>query len=225
MKYYFALLGLASLASAAPVDVLEDRAACATGVHMIVARATSERPGEGIIGQVASMIKKAIPGSDSVAVNYPASLFNYQSSVTQGASAMKALIENYVAQCPNAKIALLGYSQGAQVSADVMCGSSSRRGSTSISSAIASKNIIAVIEMGDPSRVSSQPFNVGTSTRKGIFPRTNAASCQGAQFTQSYCDAGDSFCDSGINTAVHFGYVAEYGSQAAAFVVSKFKKA
>lgn len=88
------------------------RAVYATGVHMIVARATSNQPGEGIIGQVATQIQSAISVSDSEAVSYPASLYNYQSSESQGVAAMTQLVESYVASCPDTKIVLLGVFTG-----------------------------------------------------------------------------------------------------------------
>jgi acetylxylan esterase len=78
---------------------------------MIVARASTEAAGQGALSQVTSQIISQVPGSDAVAVNYPAALFPYQSSEEQGVAAMTLLIEQYVAACPTGKIALLGYSQ------------------------------------------------------------------------------------------------------------------
>jgi acetylxylan esterase len=86
-------------------------ATCATGVHMIVARASTEAPGEGIIGAVATKVQQSVPGSDSEAVDYPATLTNYTSSEASGVASMQKLISSYVARCPSSKIALLGYSQ------------------------------------------------------------------------------------------------------------------
>ena len=43
---------------------------------MIVARASTEAPGQGIIGAVATSVQGMIPGSDSEAVDYPATLQN-----------------------------------------------------------------------------------------------------------------------------------------------------
>jgi acetylxylan esterase len=84
---------------------------CASGVHMIVARASTEAPGEGIIGAVATQVQQSVPGSDSEAVDYPATLTDYLNSEASGVTAMTKLIQSYVARCPNSKIALLGYSQ------------------------------------------------------------------------------------------------------------------
>ncbi|CZT04166.1 related to acetylxylan esterase precursor [Rhynchosporium graminicola] len=225
MKISSALIVLASVVSAAPV-VEERQAACASGVHMIIARASGEAVGPGFINAVATRVKSAVPGSDSEAVSYPATLDNYQSSQSQGVAAMKKLITSYVTRCPNTKIALLGYSQGAHVAADVMCGSlSGFAASTQISSAIASKNIIAVIEMGDPSHIVGQVYDVGTSKKNGIFLRTNAATCLGKTYTQNYCDTGDTYCDQGNIASVHSSYVSKYGSAAAAYIAAKFKAA
>jgi hypothetical protein len=78
---------------------------------MIVARASTEAPGEGIIGAVATSVQGMIPGSDSEAVDYPATLQNYNTSEPAGTAAMTKLITEYATRCPNSKIALLGYSQ------------------------------------------------------------------------------------------------------------------
>jgi len=116
------ILALAIPALASP---LSTRQSCASGVHIIVARASGEQAGQGIIGQVATSITQRVPGSDSVAVNYPATLYNYQNSESAGVTAMTNLVTQYVASCPDAKIVLMGYSQGAQVVADTLIGAGS----------------------------------------------------------------------------------------------------
>lgn len=123
-------LGLTTLASARgyyprAANTTTDASCVGAGaVHMIVARASTEAPGEGIIGQVATMAKSALPGSDSEAVVYPATLTQYQSSEASGVAAMTKLVQDYAAKCPSSMIAVMRYSQGAQVAADVMCGTS-----------------------------------------------------------------------------------------------------
>jgi acetylxylan esterase len=51
---------------------------------MIVARASTEAPGEGIIGSAATQVQQAVSGSDSEAVDYPAILTNYQCCEASG---------------------------------------------------------------------------------------------------------------------------------------------
>ena len=88
---------------------------CATGVHMIVARATTEQPGYGALGQVVDQVLGQVTGSTSEAVDYPANgLFNftvYQQSETIGIQNMTKALTAYTQACPQSRIALLGYSQ------------------------------------------------------------------------------------------------------------------
>ncbi|PVH81961.1 carbohydrate esterase family 5 protein [Cadophora sp. DSE1049] len=222
-------LGLASLATALPTletrqsNTTANSTACATGVHIIVARASTEKPGEGIIGAVATQVQQTVPGSDSEAVDYPATLTNYTTSEGLGVSGMTKLIENYAARCPNSKMALMGYSQGAQVIGDVMCGTSEANfNSTPPLNPALSKNIIAIIQMGDPTHIPNLPQDVGNSTKAGIFPRPNTTACAAMEpITKSFCTADDRFCDSGNSIPVHLSYVREFGTQAKDFVVSQ----
>jgi hypothetical protein len=102
---------LASVAVSLP-DVVrrQGKGACAD-VHILVARASGEGKGEGMIGGLSRAIKSAIKGADSEAVDYPAALAPYGSSEIKGVTAAKAQLTAYVQRCPNAKVVLLGYSQ------------------------------------------------------------------------------------------------------------------
>ncbi|PQE31327.1 hypothetical protein CJF32_00001907 [Rutstroemia sp. NJR-2017a WRK4] len=221
----FGLIALVSASGYYPraANASADATNCTTsGVHMIIARASTEAPGEGIIGAVATMVKQAIPGSDSEAVDYPATLTQYQASEQSGVAAMTKLVQEYTARCPDSKIAVMGYSQGAQVAADMMCGVSEKgfSNATQALSAADSKNVVAMVLMGDPSHVSGQSFDAGTAKKTGLFPRQNLAACPAAQ-TVSFCDDNDEFCDSGNSLQVHLSYVTKYGTQAAKFVTDK----
>jgi hypothetical protein len=63
----------------------------------------------------------------------------------------------------------------------------------------------------------------GTANRNGIFPRSDHGLGQFSAKIASFCDIGDEFCASGTSLAVHLGYVQEYGSQAAAFVLGRIR--
>ncbi|KAJ0152673.1 Acetylxylan esterase 2 [Colletotrichum tanaceti] len=208
--------------------VLERRQkACATGVHMIVARASTERPGTGVIGRVASNIQAQIPGSEIEAVDYPAELNPYAPSQQAGVKAMTKLVKDYAAACPQSKMVLLGYSQGAHVTADILCGASGNGGSTATQpqGADVTDKIAAVVLMGDPSHVKGQAYNRGTSQNDGMFPRQNTAGCDAvAKKMVSYCNTGDPFCDKGRSLQVHLRYVQSDGDKATQFVVSQVKK-
>lgn len=76
--------------------------------------------------------------------------------------------------------------------------------------------------MGNPTNVANMTYNVGTSTRNGVFPRQNTASSQAyASKLQSYCDSDDEYCDSGTSLSVHQSYIQKYGQAAVDFVVQK----
>ncbi|KAF7901450.1 hypothetical protein EAF00_003671 [Botryotinia globosa] len=194
----------------------------AGAIHMIVARASTEAPGEGIIGTVATMVKASLPGSDSEAVDYPATLTQYQASEASGVAAMQKLVQAYAEKCPGSKMAVMGYSQGAQVAADVMCGTSETgfTGNTQALSANISSNVVAMVLMGDPSHVPAETFNAGTAKNNGIFVRQNIAACP-TEKTVSYCDSQDEYCDSGDSVQVHRSYVTNYGTAAAKFITDK----
>ena len=93
-------------------------------LHMIVARGSTEPQGEGSVRAITAQIQNLVSGSSSEGIMYPATLEDYQSSESQGAAAMVQAITNYAQACPDSKIALLGYSQGAQVIGDALGGGS-----------------------------------------------------------------------------------------------------
>ncbi|TVY29324.1 Acetylxylan esterase [Lachnellula hyalina] len=195
--------------------------ACATGIHMIVARGSTEAAGQGLIGQVATAVQNAVPGSDSEAVDYPASLTDYLGSEASGVADMTKLIQAYAAKCPDSKIGLLGYSQGGQIVGDVLCGTSEvgLTASSAIDASLLSK-VVAAVQYGDPSHVVGQPQNVGTSTHNGILPRGKACGAI-TSVMKSFCTSGDPFCDSGSDIAVHLGYFTANDAAAASFIESQ----
>lgn len=80
-------------------------------VHIIVARASTEAAGTGVIGTLATTVQKANPGSTIEAIDYPASLAPYAPSSSAGTQAtIKALNAAHQAS-PKSKIVMMGYSQ------------------------------------------------------------------------------------------------------------------
>lgn len=97
---------------------------CATGLYMIVARGSGEPAGTGRMGTVAGNVTERIQGCKVVPLDYPAQFSGYSASEGAGVTAMRLAIETYVKKCPSGKYALLGWSQGAQVELDTICGTS-----------------------------------------------------------------------------------------------------
>lgn len=63
----------------------------------------------------------------------------------------------------------MGYSQGAQVTADTVCGStiSGFAQTQPVSTAVTDK-LAAIVLMGDPTHAVNQPYNEGTATKDGV---------------------------------------------------------
>lgn len=100
---------------------------CAAGVQIFVVRGSTEPSHMGRIAPVATSIRDAVPGSFITALDYPAKInaAEYFFSVHRGVSRLAKLVRDYVKMCPQGKIALVGYSQGAHVVGDLVCGASS----------------------------------------------------------------------------------------------------
>lgn len=215
------------LAEESDLDKNSEAIEACSAVHIITARASTEAPGEGITGAlVTQIINDSNQSISRAAVNYPATLSNYASSSSQGVAALTQQLTAQVQACPTQKIVLAGYSQGAHVILDVLGGGGGGSlGATTppISSAIAS-HVVAAVSFGDPRHVVNQPFDLGTSTRNGRFPRnsTQLTVLRGfAPLIQAYCDRFDTFCDNSFSTQVHLTYLDRYQDDAAEFVLGK----
>lgn len=165
---------------------------CTDGLYMLVARATGEDPGTGRVGVVANNISSQIPNSIIQPIAYPATFANYTTSELAGVEAMTAGIRDRVAACPQGKIALLGFSQGAQVSADALCGRDDGTGTafsdTPELGAEYAENIVAVVMFGDPSHSVNASFNQGNSTRNGVSMHLVTRAVSGLTVERLTCD-------------------------------------
>ncbi|KIW03776.1 uncharacterized protein PV09_05079 [Verruconis gallopava] len=199
--------------------------ACAK-VHVIVDRATGEPPSQGVIGTLATIIATRIPGTTVEWVDYPAVLVPYDQSTNTGITMTKDSITSYADKCPNAKIVMLGYSQGAQVVGDVLCGGGGALGLGPYTDPLEEnyvKRIAAAVQMGDPRFVPGMPWDRGTAVTGGIFPRQPNQTCERvASILVSYCDANDPFCAvPGFDYNVHATYDIRYNEDAFNFVEGK----
>jgi hypothetical protein len=208
-------------------DASDQAATTCADVAIITARASTEAAGEGITGAlVTQIIDTSNQNVSRASVSYPATLNNYNSSSLAGINALKSQLTTEVQNCPNEKIVLAGYSQGAHVVLDVLGGG--QGGSLGTATAPIAANIAshvtAVVTFGDPRHVTSQSFDLGTSGRNGLFPRS-AGQLQTlggfASKIHAWCDTNDTFCSSGFSTQVHLTYLNRYQDAAASFVLGK----
>jgi cutinase len=105
---------------AMPMALLDVPAAVAApcpDVEIVFARGTTEPPGVGVIGQAFVDSVRSQAGGRSVgvyAVNYPASN-DFVNSTPAGRDDASAHIQSMAANCPDTRMVLGGYSQGAAV--------------------------------------------------------------------------------------------------------------
>lgn len=219
-------LSLTALIAPAASAVPAPASGCAA-VNIITARASTEAQGEGVTGSLVTQIVDSSTQTVSrEAVVYPATLTNYTSSESQGVTNAKQLLTTAVQNCPGQKEVLLGYSQGAEVSMDVIAGNSEVGGTVQPVSTAISSHVVAIANFGDPGHVVGQPWDLGTATVKGLFPRGTSqlqmlSAFGGSSKIAAWCDANDPYCASGANLTVHLTYLNRYQNAAATFVLSK----
>jgi cutinase len=118
LDHWFAAMAAVVLAGAGSTVVAAPAyAAPCADVNVVFARGTFEPPGLGAVGDAFANSLRAKSGKsvDVYGVNYPASLdFG---AAADGVADASAKVRDIAATCPNSKIVLGGYSQGAAVAA------------------------------------------------------------------------------------------------------------
>ncbi|KAI0469871.1 cutinase-domain-containing protein [Xylariaceae sp. FL0804] len=217
---------LVSALAATGAHALSAKRATCPSVYVFGARETTAAAGYGSTAQLVDEIVAAYPGAGSAAISYPAcggqstcGGDSYSQSVAAGTTAVCSAVSSYAAQCPDTKIVLVGYSQGAEIFDNALCGNGDPNQGLSSTCSISSYNIAAAIFMGDPKFKAGATFNVGTCSVGGFDSITTTCGSYNSKI-KSYCDSSDPYCCNGDDAATHNGYEAEYGSQALAFVQS-----
>ena len=116
--WFLALVATVSAVAGSSVVAAPAYAAPCPDVEVVFARGTFEPPGVGATGQAFVDSLRAKAGDKSVdvyAVNYPASLDF--ATAADGVVDASNKVRDTVANCPNTKIVIGGYSQGAAVAA------------------------------------------------------------------------------------------------------------
>ncbi len=175
-------------------------------IAVVFARGTHQDPGLGNIGQAfVDSLTSQVGGRsvDVYPVNYPAN-DDYHTSVSNGTDDASAHIQNTVASCPNTKIVLGGYSQGATV---IDSATNAMPGSVA-------DHVAAVALFGEPSSGLS-------TTLWGGQPLPTISPLYSSK-TINLCEQDDPICTGGGNFAAHVSYI-EVGmtDQAATFAANR----
>ena len=178
-----------SLAAAAPWSAQANASddSCAS-VEVVFARGTFEAPGVGATGQAfVDALNARLPGKtvDVYAVNYPASLDFGQAA--DGIVDASNKIETIAASCPNTKIVLGGYSQGAAVAGytttdTVPAGFALPAGITGAMPPAIAAHVAAVVLFGTPDTLVSQfgrPQRTTHHRRPALHGENPSAVCNG----------------------------------------------
>ena len=202
--------GLLVTPYAAPYSAVASADDC-PGAEVIFARGTNEPPGLGRVGDAfVDSLRQQTGGMtiDTYGVNYPASKLQLHGG--DGANDTIKRVKDTVAKCPNTKIVLGGYSQGASVM-DIVAGVPI--GGINWGSSLPPEyvnNIAAVATFGD------------VADRAGGSLPTQSAMLGSKAI--DLCNPSDPICHAGQGNewSGHTeGYVPVYTTQAAAFVASK----
>lgn len=176
-------------------------------VEVVFARGTTEPPGVGGVGQSFVDALRSQVGGRSLnvyPVNYPASN-EFSSSVPAGANDASTHVQSVAASCPNTRMVLGGYSQGAAV-VDVI---------TEQMPAQVADHVAAVAVFGNPSPAGSLSRRLWSGSLPAIGPLYTGK-------TIDLCVPGDPICTDGVTMGPHVQYVQTgMTSQAATFAAGR----
>lgn len=200
------ILAFGALPAALPYAPAAHALGC-NDIEVVFARGTSELPGIGRVGESFVDDLRARVGNRSVgtyAVNYPAS-YDFLTAA-DGANDASAYVQNIVNTCPDTRLVLGGYSQGAGVIDIITSVPFPAIGFTNPLPPAMADRIAAVAVFGNPTA------KVGLPLTSSPVYGTRAI---------DLCNTGDPVCSAGNDVPAHRNYgPAGLTNQASAFVAS-----
>jgi cutinase-like protein len=179
-------------------------------IQVVFARGTGEPDGTGRVGEAFVDALRPLVGGKSVAVyavNYPASRDFLRAA--NGANDASLFVQNIAATCPDTKIVLGGYSQGAAVVDIITVAAQPTLGFAEPMPANIADHVAAVAVFGNP------------SIRLLGGPLTTLSPLYGYK-TIDLCNGADPVCSGGDDVAAHSLYVQSgLATQAAQFVADR----
>lgn len=202
------ILAFAAVAAAVPtMTPPQASAAPCSDVEVVFARGTNEPPGLGSVGGpfVEDLRARVAPRTVAATpVDYPATN-DFNVSTPAGTDAARSLIESIAASCPNTKMVLGGYSQGAAVIEKA----------TNEAAPQVSEHVAATALFGTP-----------LTSFSGLLAAGQALPMLAPQYAANsiaQCNEGDPICwEGGWDMGAHVSYVQSGKvAQAADFVASR----
>ncbi|KAK7408528.1 hypothetical protein QQX98_009288 [Neonectria punicea] len=206
-------------------------------VHVFLARGNNE-PYPGRQGKLITAICSGLSSCDYEDIKFYNPLESvYCDSVFEGARNGIDQITAYNKKCPDSKLVVSGYSQGAHVVGDILGGG----GGTFFQGCVQGDNegldpksrpankIVAAMIFGDTRHTANQPYNVLTGAGKdGLFPRTSEMLTNLAKYgdaLHSYCVDTDPICAQGDVVETHLNYFDVFSDTVAEWVHERVKAA
>ncbi|PSR80214.1 Alpha/Beta hydrolase protein [Coniella lustricola] len=223
------LLAQASFASAA---ALENSTAC-VDVHFMIARgSTAAYPGFpwDVFSSVAENMTATTNYEDII---YPATNETATDSYFVGRTNAGAQINAYAQACPDSKIVVGSYSQGALIVGDALAGGGGQEylgnATDPLVSVANGQKIIANIFFGNPRHVPYETYDVGENpwNATGKYPRLQYQidnfDSRYSNITQDWCNYGDGVCSVAFpdSLSLHTAYDSLYLDDAAEWTLHK----
>lgn len=202
-------------------------------VHIFLARGNNE-PYPGRQGTLVAAICENVASCGYEDLIYSALYTDLSCQTTyDGTVAGHTQLTSYADRCPNSKLIVAGYSQGAQIALDILGGGGgvSFNGCVQPNTAALDRTtspgnrLSAVLAIGNTRHTANQPYNFGNgSAIDGLFPKSGAqlsAIAAYTDITHDWCVSTDPICaaDSSFsNVSTHLGYYDVYAQEAAAWI-------
>ena len=199
-------LATVTAAVAIPLTTSDAHAADCNDVDVVFARGTGEDPGVGRVGDAFVNDLRGLIGNRSLgvyAVNYPAS-YDFL-AVADGANDASGHIQWVADNCPNTRIVLGGYSQGAAIVDVVTSIPIPGIGFTNPLPPAAADHLAAVAVFGNPSAKIGLPLTASPVVGNRSI---------------DICNPGDPICSDGNNVVAHRNYGPDGGANQAAIFVA-----
>jgi hypothetical protein len=202
-------------------------------VHIFLARGNNE-PYPGRQGTLVAAICEGVDSCGYEDLIYSALYTDLSCQTTyDGTVAGHTQLTSYADRCPNSKLILAGYSQGAQIVTDILGGGGGisfngcvQPNTAPLDRATSPGNrLSAVLAIGNTRHTANQPYNYGNgSAFDGLFPKSGAqlsAITAYTDITRDWCVSTDPICAANqtfSDVSTHLGYYDVYAQEAAAWI-------
>ncbi|KAF1850405.1 carbohydrate esterase family 5 protein [Cucurbitaria berberidis CBS 394.84] len=226
-------------------EILQYQTSDCRPFHIFLSRGSDE-PYPGRLGNLTSEICSALGGEDCGFENiqYPAKSTAWGTeewckSAAKGAASGQAQMKAFSEKCPDSKLILLGFSQGAAVAQDILGGGGGHvfaceqvvNPAMEASSAPGSK-VVAAITFGAVVRSRDQNFTIGDGKpydgRRARTPEQLEALNKYSNVLLDYCHHGDPMCAVGStpeSVEAHLNYFVMHNEEVVSQVVKMAKAA